>query len=210
MSLQVSKIIIFYLLINGCSPKKLNGSKEMTPSEAAFPSVLKDAIATERNIGSNDISYEYTVGIDKSLYPNKPNFRLTKVKRFLRPSANDGMTYSVEYFATSDDSVRTILHEWNVAEDTNDSTQINSSLLDSDSPQIKVINTFDRKFASLDSTFTNLLGKPAIKEIKSIFLEETERDDVKWHGLNKLNVYLLMFKRDMNTYRQIRLIVYPK
>jgi hypothetical protein len=191
----------------GCSTTKptSSNSKDVPSSVNSFPLTLKNAIRTERNIGSQDISYKYTVGIDTSLYPNKLNFRLPKVKRFLRHSVDEGMAYTVEYFVTADDSVRTILHEWNVAEEAD-----NSALVYSDSPQTNVINAFNRKFATLDSTFTNLLGKPVIKDIKNIFLEETERDDVKWQGQDRLNVYLLMFKRDMNTYRQIRLIVYPK
>lgn len=194
----------------GCSNKKPRGSKNLSSSLNSFPSTLKSAVAIERQLGSKDISYEYTVGIDTSLYPNKLHYRLPKVKRFMRPGTTDGMAYTLEYFATSDDSIRTILHEWNIEEEPNDSALINSALLNSDSPQTNVINAFNRKFATLDSTFTSLLGKPAIKDIKSSFLEETERDDVKWQGSNQLNVYLLMFKRDINTYRQIRLIVYPK
>jgi hypothetical protein len=207
---QISQFVIYSLFLIGCSTTKPMGSMEISSSTNSFPLTLKNAIAIERHIGSKDISYEYTVGIDTSLYPNKPHFGLTKVKRFSRPSTDRGMAYTIEYFATSDDSIRTILHEWNVAEEPNDSALINSASLDSHSPQTNVINAFNRKFAILDSTFTNLLGKPAIQDIKSSFLEETERDDVKWQGLNQLNAYLLMFKRDINTYRQIRVIVYLK
>jgi len=205
----MSKLVIYALFLIGCNSTRPMGSKEISSTEIAFPLTLKNAIAIERRMGSKDISYEYTVGIDTSLYPNKPNFKLTKVKRFLRSSRDEGMAYTLEYFATSDDSVRTILHEWNV-EEANNSSAVNSVLLDLDIPQASVISAFNSKFAKLDSTFTSLIGNPAVKEIKSNFLEETERDDVKWEGLKQLNVYLLMFKRDMNTYRQIRLIVYPK
>ncbi len=210
MTSQISKAIIFSLLLIGCSTTKHRGSKEIYSSVNSFPLTLKNAIRTERNLGSKNISYKYSVGIDTSLYPNKLNFRLPKVKRFLRSGADKGMTYTVEYYATADDSVRTILHEWNVAKEEENSTLVNSALIDLDSPQTNVINAFNRKFATLDSTLTNLLGQPAIKNIKNSFLEETERDDVKWQGLDQLNGYLLMFKRDINTYLQIRLIVYSR
>jgi hypothetical protein len=51
--------------------------------------------------------------------------------------------------------------------------------------------------------------RPSVRDIKGSFLEETERDDVKWFG-NQLSAYILMFKRDINTYRQIRLIIYRR
>jgi hypothetical protein len=201
----MSKLGILCLVLISCNATKQKGSNRIASSENNFPLNLKNVIANEISIGSKDISYDYIVGIDTSLYPNKPRFKLTKVKRFLRASPDKIMDYTVEYFATSDDSIRTVMHEWNISEDLYD-----SALRDSDSPQTIIINAFNRKFELLDSTYTNLLGKPAIKDIKSSFLEQTERDDIKWNGLNQLNVYLLMFKRDMDTYRQIRLIVYPK
>jgi hypothetical protein len=144
----------------GCSTTKPRGSKNLSSSVNSFPLILKNAIAIERHLGSKDISYKYTVGIDTSLYPNKQHYRLSKVKRFMRPSSTEGMAYTLEYFATSDDSIRTILHEWNIEEEPNDSALINSALLNSDSPQTNVINAFNRKFATLDSTFTSLLGTP--------------------------------------------------
>jgi hypothetical protein len=126
----------------------------------------------------------------------------------LRVYPDEGTEYVIEYFATSDDSVRTILHEWNVAEKSSSQTG-DASWVGAHLPQANTIKVFERKFAELDSTMTSVLGKPAIKDIKSSYLEETERDDVKWVGQNQLNVYLLMFKRDRNTYRQIRMIAYP-
>jgi hypothetical protein len=184
-------------------------SKDSFSSVDFFPLTLENAIAIERYIGSEDISYKHLVEIDTGLYPNKHHFRLTKVKRFLRPSTDNEIRYTLEYLATSDDSIRTILHEWNVTEEPNNSTSF-TDLLDSGSPKTHVIDTFNTKFAILDSTLTNLLGKPVVKDIKDNFLTETERDDVKWQGVNQLNAYLLMFKRDTDTFRQIRLIVYPK
>ncbi|MDB5276124.1 MAG: hypothetical protein JWR61_1079 [Ferruginibacter sp.] len=203
MTSLLSKVIACSLLLIGCNTKKAIDSEDISVN--SFPITLENAIEMEQNIGSKDISYEYTVGIDTSLYPNKAHFRLTNVKRFLRSSADEGMEYTLEYYATSDDSVRTILHEWDVAEVANDSVSVNSA-----SPRTNIIKTFDRKFSTLDLTFTKLLGTPSVRNIKSKFLEETERDDVKWQRLNQLNAYLLMFKRDIDTYRQIRLIVYPK
>jgi hypothetical protein len=118
------------------------------------------------------------------------------------------MEYTIEYFASPDDSVRVILHEWNVAQDPNLKRNYGDSE-NSDSTQSVVAKTFESKFINLDSTLTALLGKSIVRDIKSNFLEETERDDVKWVG-NQLSAYLLMFKRDTDIYRQIRLIVYPK
>jgi hypothetical protein len=184
-------------------------SKNDASSITHFATTLKDATLIEQSIGSKDISYEYTVGIDTSLYPNKPGFRLTKVKRFLRPGPVDGIDYTIEYFATSDGSIRTILHEWNVAKELH-TTADDSSIVFLDSPQTEIIRAFKEKFDNVDSILTASLGLPIYKDIKDNFLEEIERDDIKWTGQNQLNAYLLMFKRDDNTYRQIRLIIYPR
>jgi hypothetical protein len=184
-------------------------AKKELPPISSFPMTIKDAIYIEHSIGSKNISYEYTVQIDTTLYPNILSYKLTKVKSFLRPSPDSIMNYTIEYFATSDDSVRTILHEWNL-EDKQNSTINDPTYIDSDLQQVQIINAFQAKFANLDSTFTSLFGKPVVKDIKSNFFGETERDDVKWIGQNHLNVYLLMFKRNNNIYRNIRVIAYPK
>jgi hypothetical protein len=115
------------------------------------------------------------------------------------------MNHTVEYFASSDDSVRTILHEWNLA----DLEENSSKLVDSISKQFSV-KAFDAKFRTLDSILTTSLGTQTLKDINTGFSEETVRDDVKWSREGGLNVYLLMFKRDgpESMYRQIRLITY--
>lgn len=169
---------------------------------------LKDAISIEQDIGSKDISYDFIFTIDTTLYPNVLRYSLTKVKRFLRPGPDETMDYTIEYFAAPDDSVRTIIHEWNVAKKKN--LLNDSGLIDPDLPQVVIINAFQRRFDELDSIFTSSLGSPFAKDIKSNFLEATERDDIKWVAKNQLNVYLLMFKRDNNIYRQIRAVTYLK
>lgn len=204
MRRKICIILSYCILLLGCSKIKSSGSTEKSSLEYSFPFMLESAIAGERQMGSKDISYAYTVGIDTSLYPNKRKFKLMKVKRFSRSNTEEGMEYSVEYFATSDDSVRTILHEWSV------SNEATVDLIDPKSPQKNIINAFDKKFATLFLISQNLLGEPTLNDIRGTSLEESERDDVKWQGFNRFNAYLLMFKRDLYTYRQIRLIVYLK
>lgn len=204
-----SQLFLLCLFLNGCSSTIYRQSQKPLLSATSFPTTLQSVRSIERKIGSKNISYKCTVGIDTSLYPNNLHFKLTKVKRFLRPGTEENMDYTVEYFATSDDSVRTILHEWNVAVKSN-SSETNSSLTDTELPQENIIHAFQNKFAQLDSILMSSLGKPILKDIKGNFEEKTERDDIKWVGRNQLNVYLLMFKRDKNTYRQIRMISYLK
>jgi len=109
-------------------------------------------------------------------------------------------------FATPDDSIRTIIHEWNVSNSDNKL----EDLFDSDLLKADIIKAYNKKFNSLDSTFTALLGKPISKKISKHFLQNTKRDGIKWTIQTNLNIYLLMFKRAINTYREIRAIIYLK
>lgn len=199
----------YYLLISGCNLFNSNSPRKPLPPLISFPSTLKSARLIEQGIGSKDISFDYLLEIDTSLYPNKLNYLLTKVKRYQRPSQDEGLSYIIEYFASSDDSVRTIVHEWSVA--AYSSLAYNKAkVTDLNLPQAAVIEVFMKKFEFLDSTFTSSLGLPVLKNIRGDYFEDSERDDIKWLGQNPVNVYLLMFKRDKNTFREIRAIVYMK
>jgi hypothetical protein len=198
---------IFSLLLAACSEKKADAPENVLPPVTSFPTTILAADSIERGLGSKDKSFTYAVEIDTSLYPNKLKFQLTKVKRYVRPGLIDRMEYTIEYFATSDDSVRTIVHEWNVANESN--LRLNNDSENSDSMLSFIIRSFDSKFIGLYSTFTALFGTPTVRDIKSDFFVETNRDDVKWSG-GQLKAYLLMFKRDKDIYRQIRLIVYTR
>ncbi len=184
------------LLLTACKFAKILGFRQQEPPVTSFPNTLKEVKAIERRLDSEDISFSYVLQIDEGLYPNKLHFNLVKVKRYLHAHLNEGIRHTIEYFATADDTVRVILHEWTIGR------------IDPEAPD-KVMNAINNKFTNLDSTFTSLLGTPIVRNIKNGFQQETERDDVKWTG-NQLNAYLLMFKRDSSFYRQIRLVVYPK
>lgn len=208
-----SKILIplgFYcVFILGCNSFKSSSPRKSFPPLTSFPPTLKSARLIEQGIGSKDISYNHLVEIDTGLYPNRLNYLLTKVKRYQRPSQEEGLNYIIEYFASSDDSVRTIVHEWAVA--ANSSLAYDEAkVTDLNLPQAAVIEVFKNKFEFLDSTFTSSLGLPVLKNIRGNYFEDSERDDIKWLGQNPVNVYLLMFKRDKNTYREIRTIVFMK
>jgi hypothetical protein len=71
MTSKFFKIVIYGLLLIGCSTTKPRGSKELSSSVSSFPSTLKHAMAVEHRLGSKDVSYEYSLGIDTSLYPNE-------------------------------------------------------------------------------------------------------------------------------------------
>lgn len=188
-------------LIGGCTKPDSVPYKGTPPPVSSFPATLQAATALEKSVGSTDVSFKYNHGIDTSLYPNSPHFDLKKVKRFMRPSSEDGIEYTIEYFMTSDDSIRTILHEWSVAEQENDNPVSHLA-------QRIIIERFERKFTQLDSNFTALIGLPTLRDIKQGYFIETEKDDVKWPENKTFNAYLFMFKRDKNIYRQIRAVTY--
>ncbi|MBO9562231.1 MAG: hypothetical protein J7621_05625 [Niastella sp.] len=203
----ITPVVIGSLILTGYKSVKTTVPRQEEPSVTTFPATLTEVAAMEQKLYSQDVSYSFMVKVGENLYPNKLHFDLTKTKRYLRTITREGMEHTVECFATADDSVRVILHEWSVPK--NVTTQLSNTGSGDPASQTKVVNVFNNKFTSLDSSLTRLIGKPTVRDIKTGFQKEIGRDDVKWTG-NQLNAYLLMFKRDNDVYRQIRLIVYPK
>jgi hypothetical protein len=203
----ITPVVLGSLILTGYKSAKTTDLRQAEPSVTTFPATLKELDAVEQKIGSQDVSYSFMVKIGENLYPNKLHFDLTKTKRYLRTITREGMEHTVECFATADDSVRVVLHEWSVPKGV--TTPLTNAGSADPASQTRVVNAFNNRFTNLDSSFTKLLGTPIIRDIKTGFQKEVGRDDVKW-AANQLNAYLLMFKRDGDVYRQIRLIVYPK
>ncbi|HMT75948.1 MAG TPA: hypothetical protein PKA77_17880 [Chitinophagaceae bacterium] len=192
--------LIFVALVS-CNKTKLSNRIEKSGLFENAQLTLKEAINFEKQIDSKDISYDHYVEIDEGFYPNKQKYNLTSVKTFLRADTN--MNYSINYWSSSDDSIRAVLYEWNrqYVSQQNDTASMN---VDQSSPQL-----FDAKFIELEKSISSVLGKPTLKNINPILSEETQRDDIKWVSPNSLNVYLLMFK-DRGGYREIRMATYIK
>lgn len=187
-----------------CHTQAASEINEISSSGIYYPLTLKEADSFEIKLHSKDISFKHLLQIDTGLYPNKRAFQLTKVNRYARYHSDASLDHIIEYFASPDDSIRVILHEWNSTQNP-DETNYNHS----DTADRLQINLFQMKFEKLNSSIDSFLGRPHVKNITYGSFAETERDDVKWLSNDKLQGYLLMFKRDINTYRQIKLIVYP-
>jgi hypothetical protein len=165
---------------------------------------LTDAVAFEKEVGSKDISCDHFVGIGEGLYPNKHHCILTSVKSFLR-TQDSSANYSIHYYSSADDTVRTVLYEWPVQEQPN--YQNDTIQISPDNSEIQ-IQKLDSAFSKLEAKIASILGAPTLKEIHQTVSDETQRDDIKWEYPGKVNVYLLMFKH--SGYREIRMVTYHK
>lgn len=73
----------------------------------------------------------------------------------------------------------------------------------------KKFELFQLKFDSLANLLCREFGNPIVENIENISdFGETYRDDLKFKRADVLNAYLFMFKRNINGYRQIRLVLY--
>ena len=189
------------LALVSCSNTRSSNRIEKSGLFANPKLTLKEAIRSEKQINSKDISYDHYVGIGEGLYPNKQHYNLTSVKTFLRVDSN--MNYSINYWSSNDDSIRVVLYEWNRQYITQEN-DTSSIYVDRQNPQL-----FDKKFTKLEKSISSVLGKPTVKIISPNVSDETQRDDIQWESANSLNVYLLMFK-DKVGYREIRMVTYLK
>ena len=201
---QMRQLIILTYVFAAISCHRMEVSNELETSGLfKGPSLtLTESVAFEKEIGSRDISYDHFVGIGEGLYPNKNHYILTSVKSFLRTQDPNG-NYSIHYWSSADDSVRTVLYEWTSQIPLtyhNDTMDISPS-----HSEIK-IRKLDQTFSKLETKLISLLGSPTLKEIHPLISIETQRDDIKWEYSNKINVYLLMFKH--SGYREIRMVTY--
>jgi len=130
---------------------------------------------------------------------------LANKKRFRRPAGDNRLEYTIEYYTSPDDSIRVVLYEWNMP--TVGPGGINRGDSGYDKP---VQNALAKQFSEVRDEITRTVGNPSQINIEPGYANVTRRDDCKWLSPEKPKVYLLMFKRDKNLYRQIRLVVYLK
>jgi len=151
---------------------------------------------------SKDITPNHKIGLGKGLYPNKNNYTLgipKTYKIYEKPLFN----LETQYFYSEKDSlVKVILYQW-------DNVQSKKDELSEEGNYEKKFELFQLKFDSLANLLCREFGNPIVENIENISdFGETYRDDLKFKRADGLNAYLFMFKRNINGYRQIRLVLY--
>ncbi|GGE15136.1 hypothetical protein [Sphingobacterium cellulitidis] len=161
---------------------------------------LKTVIKNESR--SKDITPKHKFGLGKNLYPNKKNYVLgipQIYEIYDKPIFNLKTNY---FYSEKDSLVKVILYEWIVVKHKKDD-------FFEDENYEKNADFFQLKFDSLANFLYREFGNPIVKNIEHITdSDKTYRDDLKFKRADGLNAYLFMFKRNINGYREIRLVVY--